>query len=160
MNESLSSLLNGTVESIQATLSFFCSNDDCLSAAIDVFVCSGIGDAEDFRRRCSRNDDGEFCQVRLVDRMISGDIPFDFDSCESASRICTTECRGNLTSISSYWGCCTATFENTTIGSIPIPAREIFERCDVPLDEPCSGSYKTPMFLCMIIIAFLIVTII
>ena len=64
------------------------------------------------------------------------------------------------TSIATYCECCTGTFISTIMESIPIPAREIFERCDVPLDEPCSGSYKTPMFLCMIIIAFLIVTII
>ena len=158
-NESRSSQLNGTAENLQASLSVFCSGD-CMSAAIDFVVCSGIGDAEYVRRRCTRNDDGEFCEVRFVDGILSGDIPFYFDSCESASRICTTECRGNLTSISSYWGCCTATFTSATIESMPIPAREIFERCDVPLDEPCSGSYKTPMFFCMIIIVFLIVTII
>ena len=160
VNESTSSQLNGTLETLQATLSFFCNDEDCLAAAIDFVVCSGIGDAEYVRRRCTRNDDGEFCEVRYYEGLISGDIPFDFESCESASQICTTECRGDLTSISSYWGCCTATFENRTVLSMPIPAREIFERCDVPLDEPCSGSYKTPMFLCMIIIAFLIVTII
>ena len=151
-----SSQFNGTlVEILQARFSFICS-DDCLSAARDVAVCSGSGDAdESIRRQCTRNDDGEFCVVRYFEGVYSGDITVDFDSRENASRICTTECREYLTSISSYWGCCTATFE-----SILIPAREIFERCDVPLDEPCSGSYKTPMFFCMIIIAFLIVTII
>ena len=154
-NESTSSQLNGTLETLQATLSFYCSREDCISAVIDVAVCSGTGNAESVRRQCTRNDDGEFCEVRYLDGVYSGDITVDFDSCENASRICTTECHEYLTSISSYWGCCTATFE-----SIRVPAREIFERCDVPLDEPCSGSYKTPMFLCMIIIAFLIVTII
>ena len=159
-NESGSSQFNGTVESQQAILSFFCSNDACFSIATEYFACLGTEDAESLRRRCTRNDDGEFCEVRYLEGVYSGDIPFYFDSCENANQICTTECRGDLTSISSYWGCCTATFESATIQSIPIPAREIFERCDVPLDEPCSGSYKTPMFFCMSIIAFLIVTII
>ena len=154
LNESNSSQLNGT-ENLQAILSFFCSNDACFSIATEYFACLGTRDAESLRRQCTRNDDGEICEVRYLEGVYSGDIPSDFDSCENASRICTTECRGDLTTISSYWGCCTATFE-----SIRVPAREIFERCDVPLDEPCSGSYKTPMFLCMIIIAFLIVTII
>ena len=152
--------LQGERNYIEAILSFYCPREDCLSAAIEFNACRGIGDADYVRRRCTRNDDGEFCEVRFFDGLISGDIPLDFDSCENASRICTTECRGDLTSISSYWGCCTATFTSATIESMPIPAREIFERCDVPLDEPCSGSYKTPMFFCMIIIAFLIVTII
>ena len=162
LNESSASSQLNQTEYLQAIFSFFCSNDACFSILAEYLACSGAGDAESLRRRCTRNDDGEFCEVRFVDGILSGDIPFYFDSCESASRICTTECRGNLTSISSYWGCCTATFENTTVQSIsiPIPAREIFERCDVPLDEPCSGSYKTPMFLCMIIIVFLIVIII
>ena len=163
VNESNSSELIGadmTAEMTRALLSFFCSNDTCLSAAIKYFACFGTYDAESLRRRCTRNDDGEFCEVRYLERPPFGDIPLDFHSCENASRICTTECRGNLTSISSYWGCCTATFTTAIIESMPIPAREIFERCDVPLDEPCSGSYKTPMFFCMIIIAFLIVTLI
>ena len=151
---------NGTLEDIQVILPFFCSNDACFSLATDYFVCLGTGDAESLRRRCTRNDDGVFCEVRYLQGVNSGDIPSDFDSCENASQICSTECRRNLTSTSSYWGCCTATFEGATIESMPIPAREIFERCDVPLDEPCSGSYKTPMFFCMIIIVFLIVTII
>ena len=152
--------LQGERNYIEAILSFYCPREDCLSAAIEFNACRGIGDADYVRRRCTRNDDGEFCEVRFFDGLLSGDIPLDFDSCENASRICTTECREDLTSTSSYWGCCTATFAGGTIESMPIPVREIFERCDVPLDEPCSGSYKTPMFLCMIIIAFLIVTII
>ena len=152
--------LQGERNYLEAILSFYCTREDCLSAAIEFNVCSGMGDADYVQRRCTRNDDEEFCEVRFFDGLISGDIPLDFDSCENASRICTTECRRDLTFISSYWGCCTATFTSATIESMPIPAREIFERCDVPLDYPCSGSYKTPMFLCMIIIAFLIVTII
>ena len=152
--------LQGERNYLEAILSFYCTREDCLSAAIEFNVCSGSGDADYVRRRCTRDDVEEFCEVRFFDGLISGDIPLDFDSCENASRICTTECREDLASISSYWGCCTATFTSATIESMPIPAREIFERCDVPLNYPCSGSYKTPMFFCMIIIAFLIVIII
>ena len=54
-NELNSSQINGTVESLQATFSFFSCNDDCLSAAIDFNVCSGTGDAESSRRRCTSN---------------------------------------------------------------------------------------------------------
>ena len=99
VNESNSSQFNGTIENLQAILSIFCSNDACFSIATEYFACLGTDDAESLRCRCTRNDDGEFCEVRYLEGVCSGDIPSDFDSCESASQICTTECRGNLTPI-------------------------------------------------------------
>ena len=149
---------------------------DCFSASIQQQVCLG-GDEEEVtaaaQLTCAKNN-GELCLLLYYDGVISGDIP-QVSSCSIIGEDCTSDCQNELTSTSSFFGCCTAIYAEA---AFLIPNKETFERCEVTLDDPCpavstdpdsadpdsdpdstdedsGASYATPMFISMIIIGFI-----
>ena len=164
----------------EASLAVFC-RADCFSANIQQHVCLGFDEDEvtaALQLHCAKNN-GEFCLLLYNDGVISGDIP-QVTSCSIIGENCTSDCQSELTSISSFFGCCTAIYAEA---AFMIPNKETFETCEVTLDDPCrkdstdpdstdqdsdqdsndqdstdedsGASYATPMFISMIIIAFI-----
>ena len=148
---------------IAALLAVIC-RPDCISSTIQQQVCLGEDEKNvtaDFQLYCAKNN-GEFCQLLFIDGQISGDIP-QVSSCSFISEDCTSDCRNELTSTSSFLGCCTTTYAETNF------LMPTFEKCEVTLDDPCpavstdqdsadedsGASYATPMFISMIIIGFI-----
>ena len=140
---------------------------DCFSASIQQQVCLGFDEDEvtaAAQLNCAKNN-GELCLLLYYDGVISGDIP-QVSSCSNIGENCTSDCQSELTSISSYFGCCTAIYAEAAFF---IPNKETFEKCEVTLDDPCpaistdpdstdedsGASYATPMFISMIIIGFI-----
>ena len=154
--------LEGQRDYQQAVQTVNCQ-DDCVSASIQFQVCLGV-DEDDattaIKLSCTKNGE-QFCKQSYNQGITSGDIILG--SCNNTNQNCSSDCRRNLMAISSFWGCCAATFANTVL--FPT-TKETFERCGVRLEDPCSdsdsdsdldadsdsgGSYVTPMFFSIII---------
>ena len=137
---------------------------DCFSDYIQYQVCLGLDEDEvtaEVQRNCATNYEGQFCILLYYDGVISGDI-LEIAFCNIVGADCTSECKSGLTSISSYLGCCAAIYADAAY--LTISNTETFEICEVALDDPCpaaqgsGASYATPMFISMIIIAFIATT--
>ena len=133
----------------EARLAVIC-RADCFSDYIQYRVCLGL-DVDvvtaEVQRDCATNNEGQFCTLLYYDGVISGDIP-ELPVCDT----CTSGCQSDLNSISSYLGCCAAPYADADF------VKPIIEKCEVALDDPCSNSgasYASPMFISMIIIAFI-----
>ena len=115
---------------------------DCFSASIQQQVCLG-GDEDEvtaaLQLSCAKNN-GELCLLLYYDGVISGDIP-QVTSCSIIGEDCTSDCQSELTSISSYFGCCTAIYAEA---AFLIPNKETFETCEVTLDDPCPKDSTDP----------------
>ena len=119
----------------KALLTQFCQGS-CFQVGVKYFVCLGNTEEESNKigeRGCTKNN-GEFCEINFYNGQISGNIPQNIVSLCNASQQCTSNCSAALTSTAKYWGCCAATYVNTTL--FPIK-KETFARCAVVLDEPC-----------------------
>ena len=143
----------------EAFLAVIC-RADCFSNYIQYKVCLGLDEdvvTAEVQRECATNNEGQFCTLLYYDGVISGDIP-ELPFCDT----CTSGCQSDLNSISSYLGCCAAPYADADF------VKPIIEKCEVALDDPCSNStdpdstdqdsgasYATPMFINMIIIAFI-----
>ena len=144
---------------------------DCISASIQQRVFLGEDEKNvtaDLQFSCAKNN-GELCLLLYYDGVISGDI-LQVSSSSFIDEDCTSDCQNDLTSILSFFGCCTAIYAEA---NILIPNKEIFKKCEVTLDDPCpavstdpdstpdstdedsGASYATPMFISMIIIGFI-----
>ena len=177
--------LQGNHDYQEAFLAVTC-RADCISANKQKRVCLGDDEEEvtaDLQLTCAKNN-GELCLLLYYDGVISGDIP-QISICSIIGEDCTSDCMNDLTSILSFFGCCTAIYAEA---NFLIPNKETFEKCEVTLDDPCpavstdpdstdpdstnpnstnpdsdqgsadgdsGASYATPMFISMIIIGFI-----
>ena len=142
----------------KALLTLFCQ-ESCFQVGVKYFVCLGNTEEESKEigeRGCTKNN-GEFCEINFYNGQISGNIPKTIASFCNTSQQCTSNCSATLMSIEKNWGCCTATYVNTTL--FPVK-KETFTRCAVAVGEPCpknvlvSGSAYmiTPMVFSFIIV--------
>ena len=129
-----------TIDRLLGTfLNTFCSGE-CLGPFLAIRECQGHFDVRNLTTQlsCVRQEDGTFCQVKVLQELQQNDGALVPTCVNSTSTTCSSTCRQSYIETRDRVGCCASSWYANSLSPYYSSIGRNFATCNVELTNPCT----------------------